>query len=46
MKNDFIRQIKEMREAQKLYAKTKDWQILQVARTLEMKVDKMIESYG
>ena len=40
--NELIRQIKEMRQAQREYDRTKDRQTLRIARTLEQRVDKMI----
>ena len=39
---DLIREVKQMRAAQKLFAQTKDWQDLQVMRTLEKRVDNIL----
>ena len=39
---ELINEVKQMRLAQIQYAKTKDWQDLQVARTLEKRVDNIL----
>lgn len=43
MNNDFIKLVKEMRETQKRYFKTRNAEVLAESKRLEREVDKKIE---
>ena len=43
MSDDFIKLVKEMRETQKLYFKTRNAEVLVESKRLEREVDKKIE---
>lgn len=43
---DFITTVKDMREAQKEYFRTRDRQVLQRSKALEKRVDALIAEYN